>query len=100
MLSALADVVGSPYAELLWGHAAAAVVLGLASEFAYTSFLGLISGALYGFASGYVGAVRGSVGLVARGALRGVGAAAAVCVKALRVLSLLPGCRQFRQLLG
>lgn len=41
LLARLAKVLGSPYAELLWTQAAAAMALGLATEFLYTTVIGL-----------------------------------------------------------
>lgn len=41
LLATLAELMGSPCAELLWCQAAAAMILGLAGEFFYTSLLGL-----------------------------------------------------------
>ncbi|KAG1655935.1 hypothetical protein FOA52_000902 [Chlamydomonas sp. UWO 241] len=89
LLSTFADLMGSPCAELLWCQAAATVCLGLASEFAYASLLGLASGALYGFATGYVGAVRGTfAGLAGLAGLLG-GAAGAGLRHAAKVTKLL-----------
>ncbi len=50
-----------------------------------------MGGAIYGFASGYVGAVRASLNLLARAASHGAGAATRAGLKALRLLSGLPG---------
>mmetsp|Transcript_5913 Transcript_5913/g.15731 ORF Transcript_5913/g.15731 Transcript_5913/m.15731 type:complete len:280 (+) Transcript_5913:115-954(+) len=60
LLTALADLLGTPATELLWIQVVAGVVFALASEFLYSALLGCFGGAVLGFCTGYVGAIRGS----------------------------------------
>ncbi|GAX80574.1 hypothetical protein CEUSTIGMA_g8011.t1 [Chlamydomonas eustigma] len=99
LFASLAEIMGSPYAELLWCQAAAAVLIGLASELIYTSMLGLVGGAIFGFASGYTAAVRSSLGLLARGASAGAGAALRAGIKTIRMFTSMPCARLLRMLL-
>lgn len=60
LLTALGDVIGTPYAELLWCQALGTLLFALLSELVYTSVVGLLSGLVFGFCHGYVLAVRNS----------------------------------------
>lgn len=64
ILSSMSAFLGSPYAELLWCQAVGALVVGMLSELVYTSVLGLLGGAAYGFCLGYAQAVKGSLRLL------------------------------------
>ena len=44
MLSAMADALGTPYAEMLFGQAVPAIVLALTCEFSYICAIGLVGG--------------------------------------------------------
>ncbi|EFJ44137.1 hypothetical protein VOLCADRAFT_106514 [Volvox carteri f. nagariensis] len=81
LLSALGDLLGTPYAELLWCQAprscmqmllaVACVAFALVSELVYTSVLGLVAGSVVGFFRGYLSAVHTSVNVVLAGMSRG-----------------------------
>ncbi len=91
ILSSLSNLLGSPLAELLWCQAVGALVVAMLSELVYTSVLGALGGAAVGFATGYVGAMRASVGLVShgsRGLLVRVGMLAARSLRGLARLLL------------
>ena len=56
------------------------------SEFFYTSILGLLGGALYGFVAGYAGALGASARLLVHGTSSLAGAGARVVMRALKAL--------------
>ncbi|GLC46002.1 hypothetical protein PLESTB_001029000 [Pleodorina starrii] len=70
LLAALEELLGTPYAELLWCQAVACVAFALVSELVYTSVLGLVAGSVVGFFRGYLSAVYTSLNVVARGMSR------------------------------
>ncbi|KAI8469066.1 MAG: hypothetical protein J3K34DRAFT_424983 [Monoraphidium minutum] len=84
VLASMSGLLGSPYAELLWCQAVGALLVGMVSEVVYCSVLGGLGGLAYGFASGYVAAIRGSARLVGRVGLGAVSGAAWLAVRALR----------------
>lgn len=61
LLAAMGDVMGTPYAELLWCQAVACVAFGLVSEMVYTSVMGLLIGSVFGFAKGYISALHATL---------------------------------------
>mmetsp|Transcript_18064 Transcript_18064/g.30919 ORF Transcript_18064/g.30919 Transcript_18064/m.30919 type:complete len:293 (+) Transcript_18064:217-1095(+) len=64
LLSSVADLLGTPAAEVLWLQVVAAVSFAFASEFIYATLLGALGGCLIGFCQGYVGALNDSLTLV------------------------------------
>ncbi|GFR47747.1 hypothetical protein Agub_g9512 [Astrephomene gubernaculifera] len=70
LLSALGELMGTPFAELLWCQAVACVAFALVSEMLYTSALGLLAGGAIGFFRGYVAAVHSSFRLLTSGLAR------------------------------
>ncbi|KAF8061064.1 alpha-glucosidase [Scenedesmus sp. PABB004] len=98
MLAYTSSFLGSPYAELIWCQAVGALFVGMLSELVYTSILGLLGGAAYGFCTGYVGAVKGSVRLLSGAGARAATAAACALARALRglagLLARLPSARR------
>lgn len=75
LLSAMAGVVGTPYAELIWFQAVACLAFGLLSEMVYTSILGLVVGTVFGFARGYLNAIKATLAVAGGSASRAVLAA-------------------------
>ncbi|PNH10355.1 hypothetical protein TSOC_002937 [Tetrabaena socialis] len=78
LLSALGELLGTPYAELLWCQAVACVAFALVSEMVYTSVLGLVAGSIIGFFRGYVIALTASASVAAQGLSRGLSAGRAL----------------------
>lgn len=77
MLSYTSGFLGSPYAEMIWCQAVGALFVGMLSELVYTSILGMLGGLAYGFCTGYVGAIKGSVRFI--GGFSSKTATVAVC---------------------
>ncbi|KAG2490091.1 hypothetical protein HYH03_011397 [Edaphochlamys debaryana] len=74
LLGALGELLGTPYAELIWVQAVACVAFALLSEMVYTSVLGLVAGSVFGFFRGYMAAVHSSVAVAVQGLARGLSA--------------------------
>ncbi|KXZ54085.1 hypothetical protein GPECTOR_5g190 [Gonium pectorale] len=74
LLGTLGEVLGTPYAELLWCQAVACVAFALISEMVYTSLLGALLGGVIGFLKGYMAALHASVSVAAQGASRSLSA--------------------------
>ncbi|WIA23404.1 hypothetical protein OEZ85_000161 [Tetradesmus obliquus] len=84
MLRYSSGLLGSPYAEMIWCQAVGALFVGMLSELVYTSILGLLGGLAYGFCTGYVGAIKGSVRLLSGVSCKAATAAACLAVRMLR----------------
>ncbi|KIY96862.1 hypothetical protein MNEG_11100 [Monoraphidium neglectum] len=84
VLSSMNGLLGSPYAELLWCQAVGALLVGMVSEIVYCSVLGGLGGLAYGFATGYVSAIRGSARLAGRAGFGLVSGAVWLASRALR----------------
>ncbi|PNW78635.1 hypothetical protein CHLRE_09g389000v5 [Chlamydomonas reinhardtii] len=70
LLNILGEMLGTPFAELLWCQAVACVAFALVSEVLYASVLGLVAGGVVGFCRGYMGAVQASFALATQGVVR------------------------------
>lgn len=61
MLTAMAGLFGTPYAELLWFQAVACLSFALVTEMVYVTVFGLVAGSVLGFLRGYVTAVTSTL---------------------------------------
>lgn len=84
VLASMNGLLGSPYAELLWCQAVGALLVGMVSELVYCGVLGGLGGLAYGFATGYVSAIRHSARFVGKAGCGVASAAAWLTARALR----------------